>query len=95
MQLIRYLEDKEPLTTAAILEAWWDKDGADNLNTLASWNPHLDDDSGSIKKMFTDCLTRLGADQTKQRINALLAKDTQGPALSREEKQELKELLSQ
>lgn len=96
VQLIHYLANKEDLTTAAILEAWRDRDGADNLNTLASWSPPLppDDSSGGIKKMFADCFSKIISDQNKQRTKALLAKMAQGSAFSPEEKQELNELLN-
>ncbi|MBL4763345.1 MAG: DNA primase [Gammaproteobacteria bacterium] len=95
LQLIRYLEGKEELTTAAILEAWRNRDGAENLNTLASWSPPLPDDNpDGIKQMLADCFNKIKADKNKQRKKALLAKAAQGPALSIEEKQELSELFN-
>ena len=91
-QLLDLLHQNPHLSTGSLLEHWRDLSEYKQLKTLASWDLMMEEDS-LVLEVFRDSIRKLFDELRQKRQDFLIAKQKNG-ALSPEETEELRHLLS-
>lgn len=91
-QLLDLLHQNPHLSTGSLLEHWRDLPEYKQLKTLASWDLMMEEDS-LVLEVFRDSIRKLLDELRQKRQDFLIAKQKNG-ALSPEETEELRHLLS-